>query len=58
MTGPPGFGLLTAPLRAAAAGARMTVTATAVVAGTAGSAARFCGNTVVNDLEFLDDLGR
>src|SRR6516165_2380230 len=48
MTGPPGFGLLTAPLRAAAAGARMTVTATAVVAGTAGSAALLGGNVAAS----------
>jgi cation-transporting ATPase I len=37
--GLPGFGLLAAPFRAAAMGTRMAVTASAVVAGTAGSTA-------------------
>jgi cation-transporting P-type ATPase I len=37
--GLPGFGLLAAPLRAAGAGTRMAVTASAVVAGSAGSTA-------------------
>ena len=44
----PGSRLLTAPLRAAAAGARMTVTATAVVTGAAGSTALLGGGIAAN----------
>ena len=46
--GLPGFGLLTAPLRAAAAGTRMAVTAGAVVAGTAASTALLGGNVAAS----------
>ena len=46
--GLPGLGVLTAPLRAAAAGTRMAVTATAVAAGTAGSAALLGGNVAAS----------
>ena len=46
--GLPGSGLLAAPLRAAAAGARMTVTATAVATGAAGSAALLGGSIAAN----------
>jgi cation-transporting P-type ATPase I len=44
----PGFGLLAAPLRAAAAGTRMAVTASAVVAGTAGSTALLGGSVAMS----------
>ena len=44
----PRFDVLTAPLRVAAAGTRIAVTATAVVAGTAGSTALLGGNVAAS----------
>ncbi|HZE18254.1 MAG TPA: hypothetical protein VE197_22605, partial [Mycobacterium sp.] len=46
--GLPGFGLLAAPLRAAAASTRMAVTASAVIAGTAGSTALLGGSVAAS----------
>jgi len=46
--GLPGFGLLAAPLRVAAASTRMAVTASAVVAGTAASTALLGGSVAVS----------